>query len=163
MLLAVACGGDGGPAPTLAPTATPQPTAPPQLTASPQPTPTPQPLATPTSPAAATPTPAPTPTPIPPAEDLVAKGKEIFLNAPANVGVQALWCSQCHQIDGVAAGLIGPDLTDIGTIAATRKPGMSAEGLYPGVHKAARGFCGDRSGASHCWADDRGNCRKTDG
>ncbi len=47
--------------------------------------------------------------------------------APANAGAQALWCSTCHQIEGVAAGLIGPDLTHIGTDAATRKAGMSAE------------------------------------
>ena len=38
-----------------------------------------------------------------------------------------LWCSTCHQIEGIAVGLIGPDLTHIATDAATRKSGMSAE------------------------------------
>ena len=51
-------------------------------------------------------------------------GQEIFLTVPEN---QALWCAQCHTIEGVAAGLIGPDLSHIGTDAATRKAGMSAE------------------------------------
>ena len=64
---------------------------------------------------------------IPPAVDIVAAGKEIYLNAPANAGPQALWCSQCHTIEGVSAGVIGPDQTHIGREAATRKPGMSAE------------------------------------
>lgn len=36
-------------------------------------------------------------------------------------------CSVCHTIEGVAAGLVGPDLTHIGTDAGTRKPGLSAE------------------------------------
>lgn len=58
--------------------------------------------------------------------DLVALGQEIYMAPPANVGPQALWCSQCHRIEGLAAGLIGPDHTHIGTSAATRKPGLSA-------------------------------------
>ncbi|MCE2464068.1 MAG: cytochrome C oxidase subunit IV family protein [Dehalococcoidia bacterium] len=58
---------------------------------------------------------------------LVAMGQEIFMVAPANVGPQALWCNTCHQIEGLAAGLIGPDLTHIATDAGTRRPGMSAE------------------------------------
>ena len=36
-------------------------------------------------------------------------------------------CSACHTIEGVTAGLLGPDLTHIGTDAGTRKPGFSAE------------------------------------
>ena len=54
-------------------------------------------------------------------------GKGIFCGVPENAAPQALWCSQCHTIEGVASGLIGPDLTRIGTDAATRKPGTSAE------------------------------------
>ena len=58
---------------------------------------------------------------------LVAMGQELFMVAPASVGPQALWCNTCHQIEGLAAGLIGPDLTRIATDAGTRIPGMSAE------------------------------------
>ena len=36
-------------------------------------------------------------------------------------------CSVCHTIEGVTAGMVGPDLTHIGTDAGTRKPGVSAE------------------------------------
>ncbi len=36
-------------------------------------------------------------------------------------------CSACHTIEGVTTGLVGPDLTHIGTDAGTRKPGVSAE------------------------------------
>ncbi len=54
-------------------------------------------------------------------------GKGIFCGVPENVPPQALWCSQCHAIEGTANGLIGPDLTHIGTDAANRKPGVSAE------------------------------------
>ncbi len=67
------------------------------------------------------------PLPQPGEGDLVAKGREIYLNVPTNVGPQALWCYQCHTIEGVSNGLIGPDHTHIGTAAATRRPGMSAE------------------------------------
>ncbi len=62
-----------------------------------------------------------------PAGGLVAEGQALFMNAPANVGPQALWCSECHAIEGLANGLIGPDLTNIGSAAATRKPGTSAK------------------------------------
>ena len=61
------------------------------------------------------------------AADLVVAGQEIFLAVPASAAPQALWCYQCHTIEGVAVGLIGPDLSHIGTDAATRKSGMSAE------------------------------------
>lgn len=39
-------------------------------------------------------------------------------------------CGGCHTIPGVpgAAGRVGPDLSQIGTAAAGRKPGMSADG-----------------------------------
>ena len=36
-------------------------------------------------------------------------------------------CGACHTVEGVAAGMVGPDLTHIGSEAASRKPGMSAE------------------------------------
>jgi len=38
-------------------------------------------------------------------------------------------CGTCHSIAGVQgmAGRIGPELTQIGTVAATRKPGTSAQ------------------------------------
>jgi hypothetical protein len=36
-------------------------------------------------------------------------------------------CYTCHTIEGISTGLIGPDLTHIGTDAATRKPGVSAQ------------------------------------
>lgn len=35
-------------------------------------------------------------------------------------------CATCHTIEGVSEALIGPDLTHIGTDAATRQPGVSA-------------------------------------
>ena len=36
-------------------------------------------------------------------------------------------CGACHTVEGVAAGMVGPDLTHIGSEAASRKPEMSAE------------------------------------
>jgi mono/diheme cytochrome c family protein len=36
-------------------------------------------------------------------------------------------CNACHTIQGVSSATVGPDLTHIGSVAATRKPGMSAE------------------------------------
>ena len=35
-------------------------------------------------------------------------------------------CAGCHTIEGVSAGLVGPDLTKAGADAASRKSGMSA-------------------------------------
>ena len=73
-------------------------------------------------------TPADTSTDAPaPAGGLVAEGQALFMAPPPNVGPQALWCSQCHAIEGLADGLIGPELTNIGSVAAARKPGTSAE------------------------------------
>jgi cytochrome c2 len=47
-----------------------------------------------------------------------ADGQAIF----TGVGI----CYTCHTIEGVSEGLIGPDLTHIGTDAATRQTGVSA-------------------------------------
>ena len=35
-------------------------------------------------------------------------------------------CAACHTIEGLTVGAVGPDLTHIGTNAATRKPGLDA-------------------------------------
>ena len=58
-----------------------------------------------------------------------ASGRDLFVSAPGNVGFQVLWCSTCHKIDSVSGSIggIGPDLTNIGTDAATRLPGLSAQ------------------------------------
>ena len=93
--------------------ATPEPVEPtpvPSVTEAPDATVPPTPVGPPTTP------------PVAPGLD----GQALFMTVPDNVAPQALWCSTCHQIEGVSAGLIGPDLTHIGTDAATRKPGMSA-------------------------------------
>ena len=100
------------PTPEPATTPTPGPTAPPGAT----------PTATPTTPTPSIETPAPSG----PDGELVAQGRELYLTPPPNVGPQALWCYQCHKIEGVTAGLIGPDHTHLATEAATRVPGLSA-------------------------------------
>lgn len=51
--------------------------------------------------------------------DLVAMGKEIFTGAGG--------CAVCHTIEGISPGLVGPDLTHIGTDASGRIAGVSAE------------------------------------
>ncbi len=61
------------------------------------------------------------PTPTPSTEDLadpVARGRQVYLDNG---------CGGCHTIDGLSAGTVGPDQTEIGTVAETRRPGMSAE------------------------------------
>lgn len=75
----------------------------------------PPPATTPDSPVAETPTQAPEPVSQPAGID----GQEIFLGSGG--------CAACHTIDGVSQGLVGPDLTHVGTDAAGRNPGMSAE------------------------------------
>ena len=118
LVVSVACGGG-----KAADTPAPLPTSTPTLTALPTsiPTPTlPADTPIPTVPTGSTATEAP-------AGDLVAQGKALYLSPPPNVGPQALWCYQCHTIDGVSNGLVGPDHTQVGTWAATRKPGLSAE------------------------------------
>ena len=53
------------------------------------------------------------------ATDLVALGQDIFTGAGG--------CIACHTIEGISAGLLGPDLTHIGTDASSRMEGVSAE------------------------------------
>ena len=125
------------------PTATPRPT---QLPTQEEPT------RAPTAVGATATAPAPQPTKEELQGDLAAAGRELFLAAPPSVGPQALWCSTCHTIEGESVGLIGPDLTHIGTDGATRVPGMSAgayiresisdpEGFVPvGVDRALAGL-----------------------
>lgn len=50
--------------------------------------------------------------------DLVAQGQVIFTGSGG--------CLACHAVEGIASGMLGPDLTHIGTDAATRKPETSA-------------------------------------
>ena len=52
------------------------------------------------------------------AADLVSQGKDIFTGSGG--------CAACHTIDGVSAGMVGPDLTHIGAQGGSRKPGLSA-------------------------------------
>jgi mono/diheme cytochrome c family protein len=60
-----------------------------------------------------------TPTPSPEEEaDPVARGKRVYLDRG---------CGGCHTIEGLSAGTVGPNQTNIGTVAETRIPGMSAE------------------------------------
>ncbi len=51
------------------------------------------------------------------------------MNVPTNAAPQALWCYQCHFIEGMteAAGLIGPEHTNIASDAVNRVASMSAE------------------------------------
>ena len=122
LAMAVACGGDddGAPAATRAPTATSLPAATATATSPPPAT------ATPTSPPPATATPI---TAAPVDTGAVARGRELYLNVPDNAAPQALWCFQCHLIQGVegAAGLIGPEHTRVAADAVGRIAGMSAE------------------------------------
>jgi cytochrome c oxidase subunit 4 len=69
----------------------------------------------------------PVPPPAPAAGGLVATGQQIFLTGQGEGAATA--CFTCHTIAGVpgAVGLLGPDLTHIGTDAANRQPGVSAE------------------------------------
>ncbi len=64
----------------------------------------------------------------PPAKEPIARGRQVF---------HKLDCGRCHVIDG-EGGRIGPDLSRIGTVAATRIAGTSAED-YIGQHILAPG------------------------
>ena len=92
-----------------------------------RPAPTPLPAPTPEGGAAPTPVPAPDSAPSVAGGALVATGEQIFLTGQGQGSATA--CFTCHTIDGVpgATGLLGPDLTHIGTDAATRQPGVSSE------------------------------------
>ena len=65
------------------------------------------------------------PEPIEPVEapvaGLAAEGQALFTGR----GV----CVTCHKVEGVegAVGILGPELTNVATVAATRQPGVSAE------------------------------------
>jgi mono/diheme cytochrome c family protein len=60
-----------------------------------------------------------TPTPGPEEEsDPVARGQRVYLDTG---------CGGCHTIEGLSAGTVGPKQTNIGSVAATRVAGMSAE------------------------------------
>ena len=132
LLLVSACGGDDGAA---APTSTTAPTLAPTATATVAPT--------------AAPTTAPTATVATPSSgngDLPAQGRDLFVNSPASVGQQPLWCSTCHKLDSVreSIGGIGPDLTGIGArgeaylMEALRNPeGTIAEGFTAGLMSLA--------------------------
>ena len=108
LLLASSCGGDDE---TVSP-----PTDTPTLI------PTSLPIATPTTDSSPVDTDEPS-------DDLVALGRELYLNVPPNVAPQPLWCFHCHMIDGIsgASGTIGPDHTHLATWAAGRKSGFSAK------------------------------------
>ncbi len=59
------------------------------------------------------------PTPTPEANDPVSRGQAIVLGKGT--------CSACHKIEGTAAaGVLGPELSKIGSIAETRVAGQSA-------------------------------------
>jgi mono/diheme cytochrome c family protein len=61
----------------------------------------------------------PTPTPRPEeADDPVARGLVVY---------NERGCFACHTIEGISAGLVGPNLTQIGTDAASRIPDLTAE------------------------------------
>ena len=68
-----------------------------------------------------------TPSAPPASGGLAAAGRQIFITG-AGEGA-ATPCVTCHTIEGMpeAVGLLGPDQTHIGTDAANRKPGVSAE------------------------------------
>ena len=64
--------------------------------------------------------------------DLGADVGQLRPDRPVHLGKQLIQqepCGTCHTIAGVPGmnGTIGPELTHVGTVAASRKPGMSAE------------------------------------
>jgi mono/diheme cytochrome c family protein len=61
----------------------------------------------------------PTPTPRPEeAEDPVARGLIVY---------NERGCGGCHTIEGISAGIVGPNLSQVGSVAGTRVPDQSAE------------------------------------
>ena len=55
---------------------------------------------------------------VPPSDDPVLAGRLVW----AGFG-----CGACHTIEGISAGVVGPHLTNIATVAGTRIDGYSAE------------------------------------
>lgn len=55
---------------------------------------------------------------VPPSEDPVFAGRLVY---------NQYGCGACHTIDGISVGLVGPALTNIATVAATRIDGYTAE------------------------------------
>ena len=83
------------------------------------------------------------PTPAKPGEGPSAAPTTVDTSNPgAALFVGAGGCSACHTIDGVAQGILGPPLDGIGSAAANRLPGYSAEEyiresiLEPDAHAA---------------------------
>jgi mono/diheme cytochrome c family protein len=61
----------------------------------------------------------PAPTPAPGAgEDPITRGLLVY---------NERGCGGCHTIDGVSAGIVGPNLSQVGSVAGTRKPDLAAE------------------------------------
>ena len=52
------------------------------------------------------------------AADPIARGEQLFASSG---------CGGCHAIEGISFGEVGPNLTQIAEVAATRKDGVSAE------------------------------------
>lgn len=52
------------------------------------------------------------------AADPIARGEQLFVSTG---------CGGCHTIQGISSGEVGPNLTQIAQVAATRKDGVSAE------------------------------------
>ena len=64
-------------------------------------------------------TPGETPPPGPTSSaDPVTLGRQVFAGSV---------CIVCHTVEGISVSRLGPELNHIGTVAATRKPGLSAE------------------------------------
>ncbi len=83
-------------------------------------------VSTPEATLIATPIPTPAPTTLPTASSVSSSNEEI---AAGQAVFTSSGCVACHTIQRVpgAVGQIGPELTDIATNAATRKPGLTAE------------------------------------
>lgn len=67
----------------------------------------------------------------PPIAKPVVEDTSLAGNEPAQAGLR-VWqgkggCNGCHLIAGIGGGQTGPELSNIGNVAATRKPGTSAE------------------------------------
>ncbi len=92
-----------------------------------KPAPTPLPTPTPEGGAAPTQVPAPDDASVNDSGELVAVGQQIFLTGQGEG--TATGCYTCHTIAGLegAAGLLGPDLTNIGAEAGNRQPGVTAD------------------------------------